>query len=91
MEINQSLKIGDIYFDINDIVLVKTGDKFSVGLGNPVTIDVPKYSYQGRLSSIKTGIIEVDSSTELHSNVQKIRIGNILEMNLISKLNKGEK
>lgn len=88
MEINQSLKIGDTYFDINDIVLVKTGDKFFAGLGDSVTIDVPKYSYQGRLSSIKTGVIEVDSSTELHSNVHKIRIGNILEMNLISKLNK---
>jgi hypothetical protein len=85
VEINQSLKIGDIYFDINDIILVKTGDKFSAGLGDMVTIDVPKYSYQGRISSIKTGIIEIDSSTELHSNTHKIRINNILEMQLISK------
>jgi hypothetical protein len=90
VEINQSLKIGNTYFDINDIVLVKTGDKYSAGLGGSVTIDMPKYSYQGRLSSIKTGIIEVDSSTELHSNVHKIRIGDILEMQLISKFNKEE-
>jgi hypothetical protein len=91
MEINQSLKIGNTYFDINDIVLVKTGDKLFAGLGNSVTIDVPKYSYQGRLSSIKTGMIEIDLSTELHSNVHKIQIEDILEMQLISEFNKGVK
>lgn len=88
MEINQSLKIGDTYFDIDDIVLVKTGDKYSAGLGNSITINVPKYSYQGRISSIKTGVIEVDSSKELHSSVHKIRISNILEIQLISKSSK---
>jgi hypothetical protein len=87
MEINQSLKIGDTYFDINDIIFVKTGDKFSAGLGNSVTINVPKYSYQGRLSSICNEMIEIDSSKEFYSNVCQISIGAILEMKLITKFN----
>jgi hypothetical protein len=85
VDLKHSLKYNDTYFDIDDIVLIKTGDKYSAGLGGSVTIDVPKHTYQGRISSIKTGVIQIDSSHELNSIVNNIRIDCILDMNLISK------
>ena len=85
MEINQSLKIDNTYFDIDDIVLIKTGDKYSAGQGGSVTIDIPKRTYQGRISSIKTNMIQIDSSRELYSMINNIEIDCILEMNLLSK------
>jgi hypothetical protein len=88
MKINQSLKIGDTYLDVNDIIQVITGDKLSSGLGSIITVNIPKHSYQGRISSIQSGSIEIDSCTELHSKVNKINIKNILEIQLISKSNK---
>jgi hypothetical protein len=86
MDLKYSLKYNDTYFDIDDIVLIKTGDKLSAGLGNSITIDVPKNTYQGRISSIKTGVIQIDSSHELNSIVNNIRIDCILEMHLLSKV-----
>jgi hypothetical protein len=86
MGLKHSLKYNNTYFDIDDIVLIETGDKYSAGLGESITFDIPKQTYQGRISSIKTGIIQIDSSHELNSIVNNIRIDRILEMRILLKL-----